>query len=88
METLGQRIRATRIEYGMSQAELARRIGISSTALYQIETGKTPDPQVSRIKNIADVLGVSTDYLLGRDEDEAEVPLWRRRRRRPAKVGA
>jgi transcriptional regulator with XRE-family HTH domain len=32
-----------------------------------IETGQT-DPRASRIKAIAKVLGVSTDYLLGMDE--------------------
>jgi transcriptional regulator with XRE-family HTH domain len=73
-KTLGDRIRQVRLRYGMSQAELARRIGISSTALNQIESGKTPDPGVSRIVGIASVLGVSTDYLLlgrkGDDEDE------------------
>jgi transcriptional regulator with XRE-family HTH domain len=74
--TLGDRIRQARLRYGMSQAELARRISISSTALNQIESGKTPDPGVSRIVGIASVLGVSTDYLLlGRnDEDEDEAP--------------
>jgi len=70
-DTLGERIRKARLRYGMSQAELARRIGISSTALNQIESGKTPDPGVSRIIGIASVLGVSTDYLLlGQEEAE------------------
>jgi transcriptional regulator with XRE-family HTH domain len=69
-ETLGDRIRKARLGYGMSQAELARRIGISNTALNQIESGKTPDPGVSRIIGIARVLGVSTDaLLLGRQEE-------------------
>jgi transcriptional regulator with XRE-family HTH domain len=82
-KTLGARIRQARLRYGMSQAELARRIGISSTALNQIESGKTPDPGVSRIVGIASVLGVSTDYLLlgPNDEDEDEAP-----RRRVAAV--
>jgi transcriptional regulator with XRE-family HTH domain len=73
VKTLGARIRQARLRYGMSQAELARRIGISSTALNQIESGKTPDPGVSRIVGIASVLGVSTDYLLlGRKDDEED----------------
>ena len=79
--SLGARIRMARLRYGMSQAELARRIGISNTAMNQIESGKTPDPAASRIKAIADVLGVSTDYLLGRcDTDDDEEPVYRRRR--------
>jgi transcriptional regulator with XRE-family HTH domain len=63
-ETLGSRIRHARERYGMSQAELARRIGISNTALNQIESGKTQNPGVVHIVAIARVLGVSTDALL------------------------
>jgi transcriptional regulator with XRE-family HTH domain len=56
----------------MSQAELSRRIGVSLTTMNKIEAGETPDPRASRIKAIADVLGVSTDYLLGREVPETE----------------
>ena len=68
-QTLGDRIRQARLRYGMSQAELARRIGISGTALNQIESGKTPDPGVSRVVAIAAVLRVSTDSLLVAQEE-------------------
>ena len=61
-----------RLRYGMSQAELSRRIGVSLTTMNKIEAGETPDPRASRIKAIADVLGVSTDFLLGREEEESE----------------
>src|SRR5438874_7806231 len=73
-ETLGSRIREARERYGMSQAELARRIGISGTALNQIESGKTPDPGVSRIIGIARILGVSIDDLVGLHEDTQAAP--------------
>lgn len=68
-ETLGHRIRQAREHYGMTQAELARRIGVSKQALYQIEANKTPDPGVLKVKAIASTLGVSTDYLLGLQEE-------------------
>ena len=76
IETLGRRIREARERYGMSQAELARCIGMSNPVLNQIESGKTPDPGVSRIVGIARVLGVSTNALvLGcKDEDGASSP--------------
>jgi len=74
-ETLGQRIRKARQRYGMSQTELAKRVGISKTAMNQIEMGETLDPRMSRLRAIADILGVSMDYLAGReDEDEDEAP--------------
>ena len=60
---LGTRIRKAREQARMSQAELARRIGISSTSMNAIEGGHT-DPRASRIVAIARELGVSTDTLL------------------------
>jgi transcriptional regulator with XRE-family HTH domain len=71
-EPIGARIRKARVKYGMSQAELARRIKISLNAMNKIELGETPDPRASRIKAIADVLRVSADYLLGRKDEEGE----------------
>jgi transcriptional regulator with XRE-family HTH domain len=64
-ETLGQRVRYARLKYGMSQAELARRIAISPQGLNMIEKGKSLDPACSRIRAIARTLRISTDYLLG-----------------------
>jgi transcriptional regulator with XRE-family HTH domain len=60
---LGTCIRKAREYANISQAELARRIGISKTAMNAIEGGHT-DPRASRIVAIAQVLGVSTDALL------------------------
>jgi transcriptional regulator with XRE-family HTH domain len=67
-EKLGARIRKARERYGMSQAELARRIHISKNSMNMIESGKTPDPSALKVKAIADTLRVSTDYLLGRED--------------------
>jgi transcriptional regulator with XRE-family HTH domain len=86
-ETLGERIRKERLRYGMSQTELARRVGISKTAMNQIEMGETADPRLSRIRAIADILGVSMDYLAGRQEEDGTPPPPRPRRRTAAPVG-
>lgn len=72
-ETLGERIRRIRMRYGMSQAELARRIKVTANGMNRIECGETPDPRASRIRMIADVLGVSADVLLGRAQDAGEI---------------
>ena len=102
-DTLGTRIREARQRYGMSQAELARRIGISAVAMNQMELGET-DPRASRIAAIAETLHVSTDsLLLGRkgegttptstnseaDRDEAvATPTQPQKRQRPRKAAA
>ena len=41
MEGVGPRLRARREERGVSLRELARRLGVSPSALSQIETGKS-----------------------------------------------
>jgi transcriptional regulator with XRE-family HTH domain len=64
-ETLGGRIRQAREDYGMSQAVLAKTIGLSKTTMNQIEKGHTRDPGASRIRAIAQTLQVTSDYLLG-----------------------
>jgi len=90
VETLGDRIRQARARLRMTQAELARRIGISLTAMNAIESGDT-DPRASRVKAMAEVLGVSTDYLLGHithDVPSVPQPPAKRRRRRTAAAGA
>ena len=87
--TLGDRIRQARERVGLSQIELARRIGLSKNAMNSIEAGDA-DPRASRIVAIAQVLGVSTDVLLldkpatARQEHQ---PTKRPRRRTAASVG-
>jgi len=69
---VGTRIRHARVRYGMSQAELARRIGLSKTAMNDLEQGKTRDPHLSYIVAIADELRLSLDALLGRTDEHPE----------------
>jgi transcriptional regulator with XRE-family HTH domain len=87
---LGTRIRKAREQARISQAELARRIGISKTAMNAIEGGAT-DPRASRIVAIAQVLGVSTDMLLlgkpATGKHEHKPPALRPRPRPTASVG-
>ena len=88
--TLGDRIRRARERVGLSQIELARRIGLSKNAMNSIEAGDA-DPRASRIVAIAQVLGVSTDALLlgptAPANREPQPPAQRPRRRTAASVG-
>ncbi len=60
---LGARLRAERLRQGMSLRELARRLGVSPSALSQIETGKA-QPSVSKLFDIVNLLNTSLDGLL------------------------
>ena len=88
--TLGDRIRHARERVGLSQIELARRIGLSKNAMNSIEGGDA-DPRASRIVAIAQALGVSTDALLldkpAPASQKHTPPPQRSRRRTAAPVG-
>ena len=71
-ETLGDRIRMHRARLKLSQSELGKQVGLSTNSMSAIESGHV-DPKASRLKAIAKVLGVSTDYLLGMDDKDAEI---------------
>ena len=60
---LGARISALRREAGLSQAQLAQRLGISPSAMGMYEQGRR-EPSMETVVAMADFFGVSTDYLL------------------------
>jgi len=60
---LGARLRAERLRQGISLREMARRLGVSPSALSQIETGKAR-PSVSKLFDIVNLLNTSLDGLL------------------------
>ena len=62
---VGARIKARRKQMGLTQAEVAQKLGIASQSVTNYESGKT-DPSIRNLISLAAVLGVSTDYLLGR----------------------
>lgn len=62
-EEIGQRLRAFRLGSGLSADEIARKIGISRTALYRFEKGEVV--KIETLISLADLLGVSLATLLG-----------------------
>lgn len=65
---LKDRVAAAMKAKGMSQADLCRAAGITSSKASYILQGKTTDPRLSTAIRIADALGVSLDYLAGREQ--------------------
>ena len=60
---LGQRIAALRRQRGLSQAELATRLGISASAMEMYEQGSR-EPSADTLVSLARELQVTTDFLL------------------------
>lgn len=73
--SIGDRIKKKRQLIGLTQDELASKIGISRPSVVQWETGKA-SPKGARLNLIADILGCSPDWLLvgGDDEPRPERP--------------
>ncbi|MEW5421128.1 helix-turn-helix domain-containing protein [Amorphus sp. 3PC139-8] len=60
---IGQRLRAFRMGSGLSAEQIARRIGISRTALYRLEKGEVV--KIETLTSLSELLGVSLPTLLG-----------------------
>ena len=72
METLGQRIRALRKNEGLTQAELAKELGVSSSAIGMYEQNRrVPDNET--LLQICGIFGVTSDYMLGNVDSPNDV---------------
>jgi transcriptional regulator with XRE-family HTH domain len=64
LEDIGTRLREERDRVGISQRELARRVGLSASMISQIESGQSK-PSVSTLYGIVTELGASLDDIFG-----------------------
>lgn len=62
--TLGEYLRATREQVGISQRQLASRVGIHNSYLARLENGENDSPAAEVLQRIADVLEISSTDLL------------------------
>lgn len=72
-DEIGKRLRAFRLGMGLSAEEIARRIGISRTAVYRFEKGEVV--KIETLINLADLLGVSLASLLGVEIEYIQSPV-------------
>jgi transcriptional regulator with XRE-family HTH domain len=68
--TPGARLRAARLERGLTQDALAAELGVSRSAVAQWETDRAGQIRGNLLR-IAEVLGVSLEYLLHGDDKRA-----------------
>jgi transcriptional regulator with XRE-family HTH domain len=64
---LGEKITKLRKEKKLSQIDIAKAVGVSRDAISKYERGDIV-PSVENAKKIADILGVSLDYLVSPEE--------------------
>ena len=65
-DTLGRRISALRKSAGMTQDQLAEKLGITAQAVSKWENDQSC-PDITILPRLADLFGVSVDTLLGRE---------------------
>ena len=65
---IGERIKELRKEKGISQLTLAKAVGVDKRAIIFWEQ-QINEPKASYIVNLAHYFNVSTDYLLGIEND-------------------
>lgn len=71
----GARMATLRRAAGISQAQLAERLGVSPSAIGMYEQGRR-EPSLDTLVAIADVLGVSLDLLIrGKPDNERDEKL-------------
>ena len=74
LDAIGDRLREERVKAGISQRELARRLGLSPSLISQLESGQSR-PSVGTLYSIVTELGVSLDHVIrGSDFPDSNGP--------------
>lgn len=72
--TFGDRLAAAREQAGMSQAQLARRLGVKASTLRSWEEDLS-EPRANRLSMLAGILNVSIMWLMNGEGEGLEAPL-------------
>jgi len=86
-DDIGVALRKARRDHGLSMREVAAKVGISTSLLSQVETGKT-HPSVKTLFGLAAVLGMSLDEFVGVEAAGAKAADARRAAQRALEVSA
>lgn len=74
MSGLGVRLKRAREVKGLTQQEVANKLGVSNGTISGYERGYR-DPDTDTLNKMADLYDVSLDWLSGRDEKESAFAL-------------
>ena len=58
-------IKSLRIERGLTQAQVAQKVGVTKNYITMLERGDRKNPSLDIVKKIAKALGVPVTELLG-----------------------
>ena len=66
MANFGETLRRLRLEKELTQGELGKRLGLSTSAIGMYERGER-EPDFEKLERIAGFFGVNINYLLGKE---------------------
>ncbi|KQO04626.1 helix-turn-helix domain-containing protein [Paenibacillus sp. Leaf72] len=72
--SLGSRIKVLRKSLNLTQKQIADKLGMGNSNFGHIENDRVT-PTSKDLDTLAEILGTSTDYLLGREE-QIQAPSW------------
>ena len=67
-DSIGEKIRTVRKDAGLTQTQLAERMGTTQQAVYMYERGEN-SPRIDTVVKIAEALKVPVEYLLSTESD-------------------
>ena len=67
MEKFCDRLKALRLEKGLSAVKLGKALGVGDTTILRWEKGQM-SPSIDNLYNICRFFGVSADYLIGLED--------------------
>jgi len=67
---LGRRLRQVRRAKDLTQEQLAAKSGVNAITISRLESGDASKAYARTVRDLAQALGVSADYLLGLTEKE------------------
>jgi transcriptional regulator with XRE-family HTH domain len=71
-DTLGSRVRTTRMRRVLDQQRLAELAGVSNVTVSRIENGYYAHPRMATVRKLAIALDVDPAWLMYGDEDRLE----------------
>ena len=64
--TFGEKVKVKREEKGLTQVELAKAAGLTQATISRIESGEVTQLMSENLKGLAQALGLTVDFLIGR----------------------
>ena len=86
MDSIGDRLRKGRNRTGLTQDEVASKLGVTRSVIARYES-ETNDPPTENIVKMAEMYGVSADWLFCLTDDPRPIkePIWKQEQK-PSKV--